>query len=255
MKSQIQQGCQLETNNEETYDVDRYSRGTGRGRLRLYAGAKGQQRCPHRRGNRCGNRRRRRRTAWRCDRRQLTRRRRWRCHRRQYGPAATSASARRSASPAASRRLPAAATPLRAIWKRRLWAPCLRVLLLLLNRDSPLTNDLAPSPNHGDRRGKSVDCIILHYTGMSTGAAALARLCDPNSTSPAITSSGKAAGLPRWSWSLDAPGMPATPSGRRDGHEFRVDRDRESSIRAMMAAARPTPPRKSRPLPIFAKTF
>lgn len=34
-----------------------------------------------------------------------------------------------------------------------------------------------PSPNFDDR-GRDVDTIILHYTGMQTGAAALARLCD-----------------------------------------------------------------------------
>ena len=37
-----------------------------------------------------------------------------------------------------------------------------------------------PSPNHGERReGRAPDCILLHYTGMPTGEAALARLCDP----------------------------------------------------------------------------
>ena len=37
-----------------------------------------------------------------------------------------------------------------------------------------------PSPNHGERRGgRAPDCILLHYTGMTTGEAALARLCDP----------------------------------------------------------------------------
>ncbi|HWK45998.1 MAG TPA: N-acetylmuramoyl-L-alanine amidase [Stellaceae bacterium] len=37
-----------------------------------------------------------------------------------------------------------------------------------------------PSPNHGLRRGGGpIDLLILHYTGMLTGAAALARLCDP----------------------------------------------------------------------------
>ncbi len=35
----------------------------------------------------------------------------------------------------------------------------------------------APSPNFDDR-GRGVDTIILHYTGMQTGAEALARLCD-----------------------------------------------------------------------------
>jgi N-acetylmuramoyl-L-alanine amidase len=38
----------------------------------------------------------------------------------------------------------------------------------------------APSPNHDDRPdGASVDMLILHYTGMRSGAAAIDRLCDP----------------------------------------------------------------------------
>lgn len=36
----------------------------------------------------------------------------------------------------------------------------------------------APSPNF-DQRGRSIDSVILHYTGMRTGAEALERLCDP----------------------------------------------------------------------------
>jgi N-acetylmuramoyl-L-alanine amidase len=36
----------------------------------------------------------------------------------------------------------------------------------------------APSPNFDQRRGPP-DMIVLHYTGMQTGEAALARLCDP----------------------------------------------------------------------------
>ncbi len=37
----------------------------------------------------------------------------------------------------------------------------------------------APSPNHNDRRGQAVDILLLHYTGMASGEAALARLRDP----------------------------------------------------------------------------
>ena len=37
-----------------------------------------------------------------------------------------------------------------------------------------------PSPNHDARPdGQAVDILLLHYTGMESGAAALARLCDP----------------------------------------------------------------------------
>ena len=39
-----------------------------------------------------------------------------------------------------------------------------------------------PSPNHGPRPdGAPVDLVVLHYTGMPTAEAALARLCDPAS--------------------------------------------------------------------------
>jgi N-acetylmuramoyl-L-alanine amidase len=47
--------------------------------------------------------------------------------------------------------------------------------------DNGLVNAVHPSPNHGPRKGKGPDSIILHYTGMASGAAALARLCDPQS--------------------------------------------------------------------------
>ncbi|MEM6413375.1 MAG: N-acetylmuramoyl-L-alanine amidase [Pseudomonadota bacterium] len=42
----------------------------------------------------------------------------------------------------------------------------------------PLIIHSAPSPNF-DERHTDVDTVILHYTGMQTGAAALARLRDP----------------------------------------------------------------------------
>jgi N-acetylmuramoyl-L-alanine amidase len=48
--------------------------------------------------------------------------------------------------------------------------------------DSPLATAFLPSPNHGERRGYSnPNCVILHYTGMPTGSAALALLRDPKS--------------------------------------------------------------------------
>lgn len=36
-----------------------------------------------------------------------------------------------------------------------------------------------PSPNQDARGGVGVDMLVLHYTGMISGEAALARLCDP----------------------------------------------------------------------------
>jgi N-acetylmuramoyl-L-alanine amidase len=36
-----------------------------------------------------------------------------------------------------------------------------------------------PSPNHDDRGGAAIDMLVLHYTGMTSGAAAINRLCDP----------------------------------------------------------------------------
>jgi N-acetylmuramoyl-L-alanine amidase len=37
-----------------------------------------------------------------------------------------------------------------------------------------------PSPNFGDRKGRDVSFIILHYTGMEDAEGALSRLCDPS---------------------------------------------------------------------------
>lgn len=50
-----------------------------------------------------------------------------------------------------------------------------------MRADSALVAGLSPSPNFGDRRGKAIDTLILHYTGMRSSEHALARLCDPSS--------------------------------------------------------------------------
>ena len=49
-----------------------------------------------------------------------------------------------------------------------------------LEPDSPVASKVFPSPNHGERSCVTrPDCLILHYTGMPTGAEALAWLCNP----------------------------------------------------------------------------
>jgi len=45
--------------------------------------------------------------------------------------------------------------------------------------DSALVAFVQASPNHGERRGRAPDCIVLHYTGMPTAEGALAQLCNP----------------------------------------------------------------------------
>lgn len=50
-----------------------------------------------------------------------------------------------------------------------------------MSPDSPLAAEFHASPNHGERRGGPADAIVLHYTGMPTGDAALALLCASDS--------------------------------------------------------------------------
>jgi N-acetylmuramoyl-L-alanine amidase len=46
--------------------------------------------------------------------------------------------------------------------------------------DSAFVNQVRPSPNH-DTRVRSADILLLHYTGMTSTADAIERLCDPDS--------------------------------------------------------------------------
>ncbi|NVO12587.1 MAG: N-acetylmuramoyl-L-alanine amidase [Rhodoplanes sp.] len=52
--------------------------------------------------------------------------------------------------------------------------------MTLLRPDSSLVREVRPSPNHEARVGAGrPDILLLHYTGMSSTAEALDRLCDP----------------------------------------------------------------------------
>lgn len=50
-----------------------------------------------------------------------------------------------------------------------------------MKADSRHAHAVARSPNFGDRQGRPVDALILHYTGMRTGDLARTRLLDPTS--------------------------------------------------------------------------
>lgn len=52
----------------------------------------------------------------------------------------------------------------------------------LMSNASSLEYISCPSPNYNDRPGKGlIDMVVIHYTGMITGGAALQRLCEPSS--------------------------------------------------------------------------
>jgi N-acetylmuramoyl-L-alanine amidase len=58
----------------------------------------------------------------------------------------------------------------------------MRPALMTRSPYSPLASRFVASPNHGPRRGPGrPNCLILHYTGMPTGEAALDLLVDPAS--------------------------------------------------------------------------
>lgn len=49
-----------------------------------------------------------------------------------------------------------------------------------MKADSRFVGEITPSPNHDERAGEGVpDILLLHYTGMASGTAALQRLRDP----------------------------------------------------------------------------
>jgi len=93
-----------------------------------------------------------------------------------------------------------------------------------------------PSPNHDARPpGQRVELLVLHYTGMPTGAAALERLCDPASKVSAhwlVEEDGRVfrlvpedrrawhAGVSRWHGAADVNGRSIGVEIVNPGHEF-----------------------------------
>ncbi|MDP6345656.1 MAG: N-acetylmuramoyl-L-alanine amidase [Alphaproteobacteria bacterium] len=94
----------------------------------------------------------------------------------------------------------------------------------------------AASPNHDHRpAGQAVDMLLLHYTGMPTAAAAVARLCDPAAKVSAhylVDEDGAVlslvdedrrawhAGIARWAGADDINGLSIGVELVNPGHEF-----------------------------------
>jgi N-acetylmuramoyl-L-alanine amidase len=123
-----------------------------------------------------------------------------------------------------------------------------------------------PSPNHGPRPdGRAIDMLILHYTGMPTAAAALARLCDPEAAVSAhylIDEDGTVvrlvdearrawhAGVSCWQGETDVNDRSIGIELVNPGHEWGYRPFPEPQMRALVAlcggilARHPIPPRR-----------
>jgi len=121
---------------------------------------------------------------------------------------------------------------------------------------SPIMADFidAPSPNFNDRpAGRAPDLLVLHYTGMETGAAAIERLCDPAAKVSAhytveedgtvfahVAEDKRAwhAGVAHWAGESDVNGVSIGIEIVNPGHEFGYRPFPAVQIDAVIALAR-----------------
>ncbi len=110
------------------------------------------------------------------------------------------------------------------------------------------------SPNHDARpAGRTVDMIVLHYTGMPTGEAALDRLCDPEARVSAhylVEEDGRIfalvpeerrawhAGVAEWEGEADVNGRSIGIELVNPGHEFGYRPFPDAQIAALIALIR-----------------
>jgi N-acetylmuramoyl-L-alanine amidase len=126
--------------------------------------------------------------------------------------------------------------------------------------DSVLVRKVHPSPNHAERKGKGADSIILHYTGMTSSAAALARLCDPTAEVSAhyfVEESGDIlqlvpearrawhAGQSSWAGVKDMNSASIGIEIQNPGHEFGTPAYPAAQIEAVIALCRDVALRRS----------
>lgn len=110
----------------------------------------------------------------------------------------------------------------------------------------------AMSPNHDERR-EALDMLVLHYTGMRTGEAALERLCDPDAKVSAhylveedgrifrLVDEGKRAwhaGVARWDGREDVNSRSIGVEIVNGGHDFGLPAYPDVQIQAVIALCR-----------------
>jgi N-acetylmuramoyl-L-alanine amidase len=130
--------------------------------------------------------------------------------------------------------------------------------------DNGLVKAVHPSPNHGARRIKGPDSIVLHYTGMASGAAALARLCDPAAEVSAhyfidedggivqlVPEARRAwhAGQSCWAGQQDMNSASIGIELQNGGHEFGAPAYPEAQIEAVIALCRDIMGRRAELMP------
>ncbi len=99
--------------------------------------------------------------------------------------------------------------------------------------DSSIASDVIPSVNFGERNnGRMPDMILLHYTGMPDVEGAIARLCTAGTDVSAhyiVLEDGRIVqSVPESQARL---ACRRVLLGRRGGHQFLLDRDRDRQPR------------------------
>jgi len=117
----------------------------------------------------------------------------------------------------------------------------------------PLVPIPSASPNHDSRNGQAVDILLLHYTGMASGAAALARLRDPAAKVSAhylIEEDGRVfalvaedrrawhAGIAQWAGARDVNARSIGIELVNPGHEFGYRAFPEAQMASLVALGR-----------------
>jgi len=110
-----------------------------------------------------------------------------------------------------------------------------------------------PSPNFDTRGGAAIDILLLHYTGMQSGGAALERLCDPQAKVSAhymieedgtiyklVAEKNRAwhAGVSYWAGARDINARSIGIEIVNPGHEFGYRAFPEAQITALRGLAR-----------------